>query len=828
MATKHAPNRFLRPPSWLGLAVVGWLAACAGKTPDTVTPAPVAPPTQAPATDDDLAQRLALLSERLEAARVENHIPGMAVAVVKGDEIIFAEGFGHADLEAKREATPETVFAVGSTTKAFTSALVAMQVDAGKMDWDDPITTHVPEFQLKPTPHGEEKKAPALTVRDMLSHRSGFTRMGMLWIAGNLTPAEMFAKASGAEPVAGYDDKFLYNNVTYASAGEAAARTADTTWAQMLQTRILEPLGMGHTTVTVAGAKADPNLAQGYRWREVIETHEALPMRNLDTIAPAGAINSNVLDMAQWLRLQLGHGTYEGTELVSAKSLDTTWKSQIKVGGGIEYGLGWMLGDWQGHRVVEHGGNIDGYAAEVGMLPDDDIGFVLLTNISATPLQRGSLGIVFESLLGDLPSDEADAPAEQLDLAPYLGKFVADFGPFDDARFTVSAENGRLYVDVPGQTKYELKAPNEEGHWVFALTDAIKVSFDLDQASGKAQVLHMYQGGLEFELPLEGYTFPAEFERSEVAELLGRYKNDKLPLDTTVKLVQGRMVSDVKGQMPFVMKKPGENGRWGVRATDTIELSFRRDKANEVDALILHQGGKDIELLRVEGKEAPLPTVAQLLERSKADAFTKRLRKKGPLEVSGTVKMPSSAMVGRFRLVFDADRRIAVDMDFGEHGRMREVYDGTEAWSLGTMSPPTQAHGKYLEQAKLSMPLLAGNWTQGYESAEVEGRTTHDGKEVIEVILRAKDLPPMKVYVDEKSGEPQATEQQQLAEGVGTIGMKGTLSDYKKSMGFRIPHRVRTYNVHSGATTFEVESVKTAEGDPAELFNHRDIRSTKP
>lgn len=807
----------------LGLALALWAAAC-GKTPQTSAP-PITPtpPAAAPVAPDDLPARLERLSARLEEARVKYHIPGMAVAVVKGDEVIFAEGFGLADLEAKRPVTPKTLFAVGSTTKAFTSALVAMQIDAGTLRWDDPVSQHVPELKLQPRAPKADGTTTQTTLRDVLCHRSGFTRMSLLWYGSPLTTTEVFTQASGAKPIADFRSKFHYNNVTYASAGEAAARVAGTTWPKLLQERLLDPLGMSSTNVTVAKAKADENLAQGYRWREVTEVHEALPMRAIESVAAAGAINSNVLDMAQWLRMQLGRGTYEGKQLVSAETLQETWSPQIDVAGGIRYGMGWMLGDWQGHRVVEHGGNIDGYAAEVGMLPDDDLGFVMLTNISGTSLQRESLGIVFDSLLGELPKDGEQGPA--LDLRPYTGLYVADFGPFDDDRFTVTDEGGRLYVDVPGQKKYELRPPNAEGRWVFALTDTIQVYFDLDaeakaqtKAQTKAQVLHMVQGGFDLELPREGYSFPPEVTTEEVAELFGHYRSETPPLEATVRIESGRLVADVKGQMAFALRKPGEDGRWHVRAKDDIAISFRRDAKGTVDAMILHQGGADITFDRVETKNRPLPTVEQLLKIAKADRTSKRLAKIGPIELTGKIRMPSSNIEGRFRMVIDAQRHHRLEIDVGRHGRMIETYDGTSAWSISTLGPPTESSGKYLKQAGLSLAYPVGNWTKGWDGATVEDRVGKGKDERVVVVLRAEGLPPAKLHIDPKTGDVTASEIMALSEGTGAIPSEGEVGDYRTALGLRLPHRVSSSNEHSGATIFEVESVKKAQGDPATLF----------
>jgi len=803
----------------LGLVAILWTAACSAKT-EAPTLTPVATPD--PVVEDQLADRLARLSARLEQARVEHHVPGMALVIVKDDAIIFAEGFGFADLETQRPVTPETLFAIGSSTKAFTAALVAMQVDAGKLGWDDPIAQHVPELQLRPrVAEAGDGSPPQPSLRDMLCHRSGFTRMALLWASGDLALHEALTVASGAEPVAEFRQSFLYNNVTFASAGEAAARTAGTTWAQLVHDRLLEPLAMTSTNLSVSAAQADSRLAQGYRWREISEVHEALPMRSLDTIAPAGAINSNVLDMAQWLRLQLGRGSLDGNQLISAEHLEHTWTPQIDMGGRLHYGLGWMLGDWQGHRVVEHGGNIDGYAATVAMLPDQGLGFVLLTNISASPLQRASMGLVFDALLNDPPADED--PGELVDLQPYVGRYIANFGPFNNADFSVTAEGNTLYVDVPNQTRFELRPPNEQGRWVFATTDTIEVAFDLD-AEGKGQVLHLFQNGLDFELPRHGYIFPAELTIEEATPMLGLYRAEVPAPAVTVRLEGGRLVADVEGQMPFVLRKPDHGGRWQFRAKPDLAVSFRTDAKGKIDALLFHhEGSAELAMLRTEASAvAPLPSVAQLLEAAKADAFTRRLEQLGTVEITGKVRMTSSNIEGRFRTVFDHQGHRRLEFDLGRYGHVIETFDGASAWTVSNIGPPSEAQGKYLRQAQLASPFLIGDWTRGFDEARVDSRVGVGKDERVLVILQVEGLPHAKFYVDPKTGDVTAAEQTPLAEATGPIASKTELSDFRKVLGLRLPHHLSTRNEHTGVTSLEVESVKQLHGDTAALFSRPD------
>ena len=192
-------------------------------------------------TEPTLEERLARLTEELEIQRQELHIPGMAMAVVQGDELIYSHGFGSADLESSRAVTPETLFAIGSSTKAFTASLIGMLVDEGKMSWDDPVTKFLPYFELKIDTDDAEAM---VTIRDLLSHRTGFTRMGMLWAGGAVSREEILRTATLAEPWSPFRDKFYYNNVAFLAAGMASSVAAGSSWDDLQAERLLTPLAM--------------------------------------------------------------------------------------------------------------------------------------------------------------------------------------------------------------------------------------------------------------------------------------------------------------------------------------------------------------------------------------------------------------------------------------------------------------------------------------------------------------------------------------------------------------------------------------------------------
>lgn len=736
---------------------------------------------------------------------------GMAVALVSGDQVIYARGFGLADRDSGAPATENTIFAIGSSTKAFTSAVVAMLADEGKVGFDDPLTKHLPTLKLKVRDGDREP-----TLRDAMCHRTGFPRMGVLWAAGGVDVPTMHATASNAVAFADFGEKFFYNNVVYAAAGEAAASAEGTTWADLVTTRVLEPLKMKSSAATYEGAVGDASRARGYQWDGERNEFEALPMRKIDLVGAAGSINSTVVDMAQWLRLQLGRGELGGERLISAKNLETTWTPQIKVGAGVEYGLGWFVRDWNGHRVIEHGGNIDGYAAQVAMLPDDDLGFVLLTNVSSTPLQGLSRTIVWESMLGSLEKD--DAGGAKLQPAPYLGKYVADFGPWDDARFVVSFDEGALFLDVPGQMNYELAPPDDDGKMKFTVAPQIAASFELSQDGKHAQVLRLHQGGLDYELPLEGYVPDPDVDLDAHRGHLGRYDSDDGKLSATVLIRNNRLAVDIPGQMAYELAPPDDKGKWAFRVKRDIGIEFTTTKRGKVDGFVLHQSGTTKRFAR-SGKGPRLPTAADLAKKRRVAKVEKTLAAGGLYEAHGTINFEQAGLEGTMVIYFDATR-FRAEIDFGPFGRSLAVYDGQRAWTEEFGMPVDEHHGKFLVEAMLGHPLtLARDWTKFFTEVAVTGQAEHDGKAAWQVSLRHEALPTWRALVDAKTGDVVALNFSKPLPVGGAIPMKTVLSGYRKAgPGARLPAKIVTENQASGRTIATFDEVVPSKADPATLF----------
>lgn len=769
----------------------------------------------------DLAPRLERLVERLEEERVAQHIPGMALAVVHGDEIVLAHGFGLANLQTQRAVTPETLFAVGSTTKAFTTTAIGMLVDEGALDWDDPLEQWLPYFT--PELDSEDENA-VLSLRDSLCHRSGFTRQGILWASGLASSELVLRTAAKAAPWDGFRENFHYNNVMYLAGGMTAGVAAEQSWDELIAARLFAPLGMSSSSTSIVGLEEDERLALGYEWDEDLEDWQHKPMRNLDKVAPAGAINSNVLDMAQWVRLQLGDGVYEGERLISAESLAETREAQIEIGAGASYGLGWFLREFEGEPLIEHGGNIDGFAAQVSFWPESDLGYVLLANVSWSPLQQGSLGIVHEILLGE-DEESASSSAEELGLEAYEGEYVADFGGFEDARFTVQQRDGKLAVDVPGQMLYELKEPDEEGLWYFALTNTIAVSFTHD-ASGRPVVLTMHQAGMDFECPRPDYEYPIEMPLEALEPFLGWYSNEEE--DETVELIVHRnhLAAHLASQrLKVELHPPGEDGLWVARMNDELRMRFHPGD-DGVEAFTLYEG-EDTErrFERVQdeatedGAEVELPSLEEVLALRQPEARLAAFDALGGVRMSGRLHFFHAGLEGEFRRMSQGRDQMRETVDLGPFGEMHEAHSAGRVQMESSFNPFEELQESKLEFARRRMPAVQfADWSLAYDRAVVTSAGEVDGRACWAVRLHQGELPPATVFVDAETGDILREVGPGAASGPGAVVTSTTFSDFRLVGDLRVPHVVVTSNASSGTLRAKMESIETQREIDEGLF----------
>ena len=753
-----------------------------------------------PAVTPEIQQKLDLLVEQLEQQRQMLHVPGMAIAVVKDDEVVLTHGFGVANVETETPVTPKTIFAIGSSTKAFTSAVVGMLVDEGTMSWDDPVTKYLPYFTMNVESDDESAQ---VTLRDVLSHRTGFTRMGLLFASGQIPREEVLLDATKAEPYVPLCEKFYYSNVMYMSAGIAASKAAGTDWDTLIKDRILEPLHMDSTTTSGLQAEKDSRLSLGYLWDEDLQDYEYKPLRNIDNIGPAGSINSNVLDMAQWLRLHLGSGEYEGRRLISEESLRETWTKQIDIAQGVGYGMGWMIREWEGQPVIEHGGNTDGFTAQVAMLPESDIGFVLLTNASVSPLPPQAINLVWDTLLGEVPDTDDGA----VDYEPYIGEYIANFGQFQDTVFTVLVQNDRLAVDVPGQQVFELKEPDEEGKWYFVISNEIAVSFERDD-NDNVIGMKMYQAGMTFDIPKEGFEIAPEIPLDELQKYLGSYRSEQLGITVEVLVQNNRLAIDVPGQMVYELYPPDDKGLWFFRVTPDISLKFNETPDGNIASLIMYQAGQEFLMPQIESKR--LPTIAEIMALRDAEGNEAALEAMGDYRIDSTTYSAQSGVRGAVAIYVAGADRYRVDSDYGKYGYGHTVVNGDRAWVESSFGPFKELRGQLLAQAKQGHPyVMTGDWRDYFDSIKVVRADMLDDIEVYVVELKSGDLPAMTVFVDAATGDVLLSKIISLQEGGIGIPVTTRSEDFRQIYGIRAPSRSISSNEQTGRNIVEDETIET-------------------
>ncbi|HEY9669882.1 MAG TPA: serine hydrolase [Waterburya sp.] len=341
------------------------------------------------------------LREFINEAMQEWKIPGLAIAIIKDNQIIFCEGFGKRDIEQNLSVTPQTLFAIGSCTKAFTTMAMSMLVERGLLDWDKPVRNYIPTFKLYDSYATEH-----ITPRDLVTHRSGLPRHDAVWYKSPFTRQEIFERLQYLEPTHELRTVFQYQNLMYMTAGYLVGEIAQSSWEEFVQQEIFTPLEMRDSNLSVETSQNADDFALPYR--EKNDNVERLPFTNIDVPGPAGSINSNAVDMARWLLLHLNQGKYGEKQIISSSNLQEMHSPQIVMTQDLEYnelfyyfyGLGWAITSYRGHNLIQHGGNIDGFSARTTLLPQDNIGIVILTNMDKNPVIHTVTYYVCDRLLG--------------------------------------------------------------------------------------------------------------------------------------------------------------------------------------------------------------------------------------------------------------------------------------------------------------------------------------------------------------------------------------------------------------------------------------------
>ena len=696
----------------------------------------------------DLQKAVAVIEQKTEARRKELGIPGMSLAIVKDDRIIYLKGFGNKDYEKQIPVTADTQFAIGSASKAFTALSVLMSQDEGKLSLEDNPKKHLSYFKINDAEIDKN-----ITIRDILAHSSGLNRTDLGWVTGKLNREQIIRVAGEAKPVAKLREKFQYQNVMFLAAGEIVSKVQKQPWEKFVENRIFQPLGMTNSDLSVTAMQKAKDYSYGYDYNFDTKETEKLPFRNIDEIAPAGAINSSAKDMAQWLRFVLNRGEVGGKRLVSEKGFDEWLKPQTKVAGKISYGLGWFLQDWNGLKVVQHGGNIDGFNSMVALIPEKKLGFVMLTNVSGSSLGSELMPIVWENILGNPNAANQIAAA---DAGKEIGSYRFEAAGFD---VEIKMQDGKMVAVVPGQPIYTLEKVGDRRYKLNGAPDGFFVTFKDAEA-----YLEQPQGN--YTLPKVKADGQMPVTVSDAAkELVGKYASEKNAA-RTIEITQesGKVTLNVEGQQPYALNEKSKDLFAMSPLPDDYKVKAKRDGNGKLTGITIMQPEGEFGFNRIEGEaaksDAPKMSVDELMTKVTGalggDAAWRKLNSRVATidfdfvhqGVKGTGTIYSKAP--------NKSAQEATITAFGKTlGTFFEYFDGANGGEEVSFAPADKYSGKQLEDARINANFYGLlDWKTLYQKAEFKGTAKVGDEEAYVVVFEPEKANKDTIYFSQKTFLP--------------------------------------------------------------------------
>jgi CubicO group peptidase (beta-lactamase class C family) len=422
-------------------------------------------------------------------------VPGLCVAIIKDGKTLLAKGYGVRKLGDATPVDADTLFGIGSNTKAFTTAALATLVDAGQISWDDPVYQRLPGFQMYDPYVSHE-----MTIRDLLTHRSG---MGLgegdllFWPPSTYTRADIIYRLRFMKPASSFRSRYAYDNLLYMTAGQIIPVVTGTSWDDYVREHIFAQLSMNNTNVSTAAYRPGGD----YAWphSKVDGKLQVVPFQNLDNVGPAGSINSSAADMAKWVTVQLARGKIPNTDsrLFSEARSREMWSPQTilptrEPAGPLAalhatfaaYGLGWALRDYHGRKLVAHTGGVSGFVSRVMLVPEENLGVVILTNAEE--------GGAFDSILFHILDQHL-----ALQPADWIAAFKAqDDADQKEAEEVMKKQNAGRAADSKPSLPLEKYAGVYNDPWYGPVTIRIengKLIFTMDHTPGAVADLQHWQ-----------------------------------------------------------------------------------------------------------------------------------------------------------------------------------------------------------------------------------------------------------------------------------------------------------------------------------------------
>jgi CubicO group peptidase (beta-lactamase class C family) len=550
-------------------------------------------------------------------------VVGLSIGISINGETVYLKGHGLRDLERKLPVTPQTLFAIGSSSKAFTTFAMGALVDQGRLQWDVPVRTYLPWFRM----HTDDASR-RLTPRDLVTHRSGLPRHDLVWYNNTGSTREELVRRLAYLPLnKDLRETFQYNNLMYLTAGYLVGSVVGTSWEDAVRSLVMTPAGMTRTNFSVAASQADTDFSFPYTLRR--DTIQKLPFRDISLVGPAGSINSSAEDMLKWMSIHLTGGRIGTRQVLQPATLKDMYRPYTPISGigddpefgPMSYGLGWFVDSYRGHYRAQHGGNIDGFTAAVTLLPTDRIGIVVLVNQNGSAvgelITRHALDRLFSAPRRDWSGDalakrklaqsanagsERKAAEMRIPNAPPARKLAAYVGTYADSGYgtlAITMERDTLAMTYNGisarlqpwhfETFTGLRNPADPTF------EGIRVTFR-NNAAG-------HISGLD--VRLEPFVAPIVFERqpdarlrdsSVIARFVGRYQIPGGPVAVITQ--RGSTLFYSQGAEPMPLE-PQDGTRFVLAAVKDVSVEFTVDASGKVTGARVAQPGAVTDITRL-------------------------------------------------------------------------------------------------------------------------------------------------------------------------------------------------------------------------------------
>jgi CubicO group peptidase (beta-lactamase class C family) len=546
------------------------------------------------------------------------NVPGVSIAIVHDGKVVLSRGYGLRDVDKKLPMTEMTLQPVASTTKSFTVAALATLVRDGKIEWDKPVREYLPDFRL----HGDYATQ-TVTVRDLVTHRSGLPRHDGAWYGSPLTREQLYGRLRHFELSAEPRARFQYNNLMYMTAGYLGGKVAGSSWEALVQRNLFEPLGMTNTTFTVADMLKARDHATGYTLDDE-ERPRAKPYTELVAMGPTGSLNSNARDMGRYLQMLAGGGSFDGKTLITAADLRAMTSGQMVLPDSRlwpertnpQYGMGWFVTAYRGATLVDHGGNLEGASTTLGFVPGRNVGVYATVNVSGSFLRDVILYAAIDRLLGLPPVDwsarfqdiyqrnkAAAKQARERKLSPGrpgtrpalpLDEYVGDYehGGYGPIRVSRDGPNSEMLA----MSYHGFKAVLPHRH-----LEVFQAPYDALNVFSEAQVQFTtgFDGEIDgLRIAMEPNVPPAVFKRAPDARMKERSFLEPLAGLYTIGVREFNVVLRADGVLTLAGRTgapwelTGIRGtRFAVKGESGFTVEFLRDPAGAVTQLVLSRGG---------------------------------------------------------------------------------------------------------------------------------------------------------------------------------------------------------------------------------------------